>query len=162
MSGRIKEACVYSLSDDYDPNQATLDSWGDLMETKIAVVSRPSDKMLEVTDECFSELGMPEKYLSRFWKRRSDYQLNSAIDNPHNRAYEDLSLDTKYIEHIRNSAEAQRALTELVSRIENGECITLVCFEEGHEHCHRHVLLDIIEKRIENNFIATERATPVE
>ncbi|AGM11410.1 hypothetical protein M199_gp256 [Halogranum tailed virus 1] len=161
MTGRLKQACFHTLSDKHDPNQATLQNYGaDCNETKIAVVRKPNDTgILDVTDEWTPVLGMPEKYLKKFWKRRSEYRMNSAIDEPGDRAYEDLDLDEKYVEYIRNSDEAQRAIDDLVRRLRTGESITLVCFERENEHCHRHVLLDMIAKRAANDFSTKEKLT---
>jgi len=158
MSGRVKQACIHSLSDDYDPNQSTLEDYGsDVKETKISVMSSPNEDMLSVVDEAYPELGMPEKLLQKFWKRRSDYRMNSAIDDPHNRAYTELNLDEEYREYIRGSQEAQRALSELVNRVRSGEQVTLVCVEESHEMCHRHVLREMLLTRIQNNLTAVKR-----
>jgi uncharacterized protein (DUF488 family) len=95
---------------------------------------------------------MPEKYLSKFLKRRSEYRMNSAIDNPTNRAYDDLELDDKYTEHVRDSEKAQSAITSLVSRLDDGEEVTLVCYEESHQRCHRHLLMEMIDSRSESDF----------
>lgn len=159
MSGRLKQACFSSISDKHDPNQATLGNYGaDCSNTTIAVVRKPNDTgILEVTDEHIPALGMPEKYLKRFWKRRSEYRMNSAIDNPSDRAYEDLELEKKYVEYVRGSDEAQQAIDELVGRLRTGESITLVCFEKENEHCHRHALLDMIAKRAANDFSARKK-----
>lgn len=157
MSAPLKEESLSSVSDKHDPNQATFTQFGsDKNQTTIAVVSRPNEKMLEVTDEWIPELGMPEKYLSRFLKRKNEYRANSAIDEPANRAYTDLSLDEKYVEYVRNSKEAQDAITQIISRVNNGESITLVCYEESHEMCHRHALIDIIKNRMKSEFTFSE------
>jgi len=153
MSSRLKESSISSVSSRYDEGQHTFDNFGiDTNSTTIAVVSRPTDRMLEVTDEWLPELGMPENYLSRFLKRRNQYRVNSSIDEPASRAYTDVSLDERYVEYIRNSEDAQIAITQILSRIESGEVITLVCYEESHEMCHRHALVELIENRIQSKF----------
>lgn len=161
MSSRLKEASIYSVSNRYDESQHTFDNFGiDTNSTTIAVVSRPTDRMLEVTDEWLPELGMPENYLSIFLKRRNQYRGNSAIDEPANRAYTDLSLDERYVEYIRNSDDAQIAITQILSRIDAGETITLVCYEESHEMCHRHALIELIEHRMQSKFSFSQPVAP--
>jgi len=161
MSSRLTEASISSVSDTHDEKQHTFDNFGiETNATTIAVVSRPSEEMLDVTDEWVPELGMPERYLSNFLKRKRQYQANSAIDEPANRAYIDLSLDEKYVEYIRNSEEAQVAIADIISRIDSGEAITLVCYEESHQMCHRHMLLDVITERIQSDFTFSQPVAP--
>jgi uncharacterized protein YeaO (DUF488 family) len=161
MSSRLKEASISSVSSRYDEGQHTFDNFGiDTNSTTIAVVSLPTERMREVTDECFPELGMPEKYLSKFLKLRNQYRKNSAIDEPANRAYTELSLDERYVEYIRNSGDAQIAITQIMSRIESGETITVVCYEESHEMCHRHVLIELIENRMQSDFSFSKAVAP--
>jgi len=152
MSLPLSESCVHSLSDTQDENQSSFDRFGvGSNETFIAVVSRPTERILEVTDECMCELGMPDDLLEKYLQKRSQYRLNSAIDNPSDRAYTELELDRKYCEYVKNSFEAQSAISELVSRLDSGEYITIVCFEKSGK-CHRHLLCDILESRVNNNF----------
>ncbi len=153
MSAPLKEESLSSVSDKHDPKQATFTQFGsEKNQTTIAVVSLPNEKMLEVTDEWVPELGIPEKHLSRFLKRKKDYRANSAIDEPANRAYTDLSLDEKYVEYVRESEDAQDAISQIISRINSGESITLVSYEEPHEMCHRHTLMEIIQNRVKSEF----------
>jgi uncharacterized protein (DUF488 family) len=92
---------------------------------------------------------MPAQALQNFLERRSGYRSNSAIDNPHNRAYEDENLSTIYQSYIEQSYEANKRLDETVERLLSGENITLVCYEQDGEKCHRHILVDILEERVE-------------
>lgn len=156
MHSRVEEACYHSLSD--DPDQPSLDSFGvDTKETRIAVVRQPNDTgILDVTDEWKQSLGMPEDALQQFWSWRSKYESNDAVDNPSDRAYDELKLDDVYREHVRSSQKAQRALDEIVDRVESGETVVLVCFEESHKRCHRHVLRRIVSNRLnESTFTFT-------
>jgi hypothetical protein len=153
MAPRLNEASIDSLSEQHDPQQHTFDTFGVSSDaTFIGVVSKPTEEMKELTDEIMPCLGMPEKYLSKFLKRRSEYRMNSAIDNPTNRAYDDLELDDKYTEHVRDSEKAQSAIASLVSRLDDGEEVTLVCYEESHQRCHRHLLMEMIDSRSESDF----------
>lgn len=151
MNDRVDEACYHSLSD--DPDQPSLDSFGvDTKETRIAVVRAPNDTgILDVVDEWEQALGMPEDALEKFWKWRAAYRSNDAVDHPSDRAYDELELDEVYLEHLRSSPEAQRALDDIVRRVESGERVVLVCFEEPHKRCHRHILANVIEARLSDD-----------
>jgi hypothetical protein len=46
---------------------------------------------------------------------------------------------------------------ELVSRLNGGEDLTLICFEEPHEPCHRHILIELIEARLSSDYDFSEK-----
>lgn len=153
MSGRLREIDYQSLKERRESDQQQLSSYTEDEPTYIAVVSCPRDTGIEeYCDEWWPELGIPERHLQRFWSYRAGFSTNSAVDNPVQRAYDEARLDYHYGRHIRTSDDAQQALSELVSRLDTGEDITLVCFEERHEACHRHQLIDIIETRLESEY----------
>lgn len=157
MSLPLTEKCVYSVSDTCDDNQSTFSSFGvESQETLIGVVSRPTERMQTVTDEIMPALGMPEKWLEKYLQKRSQYRLNDGITEPGDKAYTDLKLDSRYCEYVQNSSEAQACIDEIITRLESGEHITLVCFEESGKKCHRHLLLDIIRERSESQFDFTD------
>ena len=121
--------------------------------TTIAVVSLPRDTGIEeICDEWKPELGMPQEHLRRFWSYKSGFTTNSAVDNPVERAYDEARLDYHYDRYIRTSDKAQNALREVVSRLNDGEDVTLVCFEESADACHRHKLKEIIEARLSSEY----------
>lgn len=141
---------------EYESDQLQLSDFGDAdCSTKIAVTTQPKD-LGTFCDEVRPELGMPEKHLKRYWNYRSGFRTNSAVDNPAERAYEEARLDHYYRRHVQASDEAQDALSELVSRLRDGEDITLVCFEKPHEPCHRHILIELIESRLSGKFDFSE------
>lgn len=153
MSGRIQCASVNDIRKSHDPGQSTLSQYGtNTHDTTIAIVRLPRDSdICDVCDEWEPALGMPEKNLERFLKIRAKYRMNSAIDNPGNVAYDELRLDHVYRNYITESDKAQKAIDSIVRRVRDGENITLVCFEEEGERCHRHVLQQIIETRVSRN-----------
>jgi hypothetical protein len=100
---------------------------------------------------------MPERHLKRYWSYRSGFKTNSAVNNPAERAFEEARLDYWYRRHIQTSEQAQKAIAELVSRLEDGEDLTLVCFEKPREPCHRFILMELIEARLSSNFDFSEK-----
>lgn len=151
MSGRLSQTDYHSIRDEYDPDQSSLfDYGGDANATTVAVVRLPRETGIdEMCDEWWPELGMPEDALKQFWSLRSDYRANRDVDNPDERAFREAGLGPRYREHVRNSDEAQQRLNEAVERLEDGEDLTLVCFEEEGKPCHRHILCEFIENRRE-------------
>jgi len=158
MAGVLRETDYHSIKEDFESDQQQLSAYCEDKPTTIAVVSKPRDTGIEeMCDEWWPELGMPERHLERFWSYRSGFRTNSAVENPTQRAYDEARLDHYYDRHIRTSDEAQDALRRLVSRLENGEDITLVCFEESPLPCHRHKLIEIVEARLSTEYKFREK-----
>lgn len=150
MAGRLDETSYAVLKERKLSDQAEiLDYTGD-ETTFVAVVSEPRGHMLEVVDEWWPELGMPEWALKRFLERRAGYRTNSAVEDAHNKAYEDTHLSGIYQKHLNENEEARQRLHEAVERLVSGEDITLVCYEQDGEKCHRHILMDVIQGRVES------------
>lgn len=153
MAGRLKEQDFASLKEAYDPDQSSLSQFCGAGDTTIAVVRKPNDTGIDaVCDEWCPELGMPEQALSDYWELRSAYEDNQYVSNHDaaNRAFNEAELTERFEEYVRTTDEAQEALDKLVERLDAGENITLVCFESDGKKCHRHILMQMIEKRREN------------
>lgn len=159
MVGVLRETHYHKIKSDHESDQQQLSAFSeDDSPTTIAVVSKPRDTEIdEMCDEWWPELGMPERHLERFWSYRAGFRTNSAVDNPTQRAYDEARLDYHYDRHIRTSDEAQKALSALVSRLSDGEDITLVCFEESTEPCHRYKLIEIVEARLSSQYQFREK-----
>ncbi len=159
MAGVLRETDYHKIREDFESDQQQLSAYSeDDSPTTIAVVSLPRDTNIEqICDEWMPALGMPERHLERFWSYKSGFRTNSAVDDPIQRAYDEARLDHWYERHIRTSDEAQAALSELVSRLENGEDITLVCFEERAEACHRTKLKKMIAARLSSEYQFREK-----
>lgn len=161
MTGSLSESHYEVVKEKYESDQQRLASFSDESQsTTIAVVSKPNGTGIdEMCDEYMPVLGMPERHLSRFHKYKSGFQTNSAVDNPVQRAYDEARLDHHYTRHIQCSDEAQEAVDELVSRLENEEDLTLVCFEGPAEPCHRHKLIEIVQSRLNSEFSFSDSET---
>lgn len=159
VTGTLRETHYDVVREEYESSQSRLSDYSEGRQaTTIAVVRLPRDTNIDVyCDGWMPELGMPERHLKRFWEYRQGYRTNSAVADPTRRAYEDARLDYHYNRHLRTSDEAQKAIDELVSRLESGEDITLVCFEEPSEPCHRYVLKEVIESRLSSDYDFCEK-----
>jgi len=152
MTGSLLSSHYEAVRQEYESPQQQLSDFGDSdSSTTIAVTTQPKD-LGKFCDEVRTELGMPERHLKRYWAYRSGFSTNSAVDNPASRAFEEARLDHHYRRHIQTSEQAQNALSELVCRLKEGEDLTLVCFEEPNEPCHRHILIELIESRLSSEF----------
>lgn len=161
MTGSLDESHYDVVKARYESDQQLLSHFSDDGgATTIAVVSEPND-LETYCDEWMPALGMPERHLKRYHQYLSGFLTNSAVDNPRERAYDEARLDYHYGRHLRTSDEAQAALSELVCRLNNGEDITLVCFEKPHEPCHRHKLKEVIEARLDSQFDFSEKKLEV-
>ena len=60
-----------------------------------------------------------------------------------------MNLRSIYQTHLKESRNAKQRLAEAVERLTSGENLTLVCYETGSDECHRHLLIDKINKRVE-------------
>lgn len=163
MTGRLGETSYASVKEQYHSDQQSLSAYGDINETTIAVVRRVGGSSIDTyCDEHMPELGMPEKPLTLFRELRAGYQTNSAVDDPHNKAFDDANLAKEYHDYINESTEALHSINEISHRLNAGENITLVCFENAGHRCHRHLLIDLIIAKRESSesefvFVRDER-----
>jgi hypothetical protein len=153
MTGEIKETYLSDLhSRRTDSQQLSFSDFTNSDEynrlgTTIAVVSDPTGGITDVSDEFIPELGMPENELNNFRKVRSNLDIEDTIKR-HNRAVEITGIDSAYNDYIENNNIAQQKIENICHRIKNGETITLICFEKKPKWCHRHLLVEKIEKRL--------------
>lgn len=116
--------------------------------TKIAVVTDPTGGIVEAADEFIPELGMPEEELNLFRSTRAELNMDDGVER-HNRAAEEVNLSQRYSDYINKDSIAQEKIEGLAERVLDGENITLVCFEKEPKWCHRHVLKEHIEEKVE-------------
>jgi hypothetical protein len=121
----------------------------DEIGSAIAVVTDPTGGIIEASDEFIPELGMPEKELNNFRAYRSSLDIEDS-NRKHNVAVEETNLEESYRKHLRTDEEAIKKIDNLSERVANGEDITLVCFEKEPKWCHRHILVEKIESKVDN------------
>lgn len=153
MRGSIETASVAEVEKERDDGQSSLYDYGEDSDPKtyIAVVSEPNETgILDATDEWIPELGMPTQNLNEFRRLRSGYNSQDPVEC-HNKSYEKCSLDSKFEAHTERNSDAREAVNSIADRVEHGEEIVLVCFEQSPKKCHRHKLKQIIENEIEKS-----------
>lgn len=162
MTGSLDESHIDVVQAEYESDQRSLSDFceDEQQPTTIAVVSKPG-KLTEYCDEWVPHLGMPEQYLKRYRQYLAGYKTNSAVDDPYRRAWIDAELEKEYFRHVRTSEQAQKAISGIVSRLRDGEDITLVCFEKPSQPCHRHLLIEMIEARLSSDYFNENREKPL-
>lgn len=152
MDGEINETYLSDLhSRRTDNNQSSFSDFTNTsvedIGTAIAVVTDPTGGIVENSDEFMPELGMPENELNNFRAYRSSLDVDDDVRR-HNLAVEQTEIEESYREHLQSDSKAKETLREIAGRVRNGEKITLVCFEKDPKWCHRHILLEEIEKLV--------------
>lgn len=148
MSGNVDEICYSVLKERTVSSQSELGDFSNDKPTYIAVVSMPRGGIEDIVDEVARDLGMPQRALKEFLATRSGYRSNSAIDDAHNQAYEDVGLAETYRDHL-TSDDVIDTVDEVVERVIDGEDITFVCYEKDGDSCHRHLLVDVVRELVD-------------
>lgn len=118
--------------------------------TLVGVVRRPTGWFRSTVDENHPSLGPPPELLDEFKQRYEDFKLQGMCDEgAHNAAWEELGFDDRYRTYLEETPAARDAVSALVNRLEAGEELTLVCFENTNKkRCHRTILHDYITGRL--------------
>ncbi|WP_049925822.1 DUF488 family protein, N3 subclade [Halopiger goleimassiliensis] len=117
--------------------------------TLVGVVRKPAPWFHGTVDENHPELGPPEALLESFRETEEDLKLRGLCEEgAHNAAWDELEFEAAYRDHLESSADARAALADLENRLESGEPLTLVCYENtAKKRCHRTILRDVLEQR---------------
>lgn len=141
MAGRLDDTYVAALQHDIAdiPEEAT----------RVGVVRRPTPWFHGPVDENRSALAPPPDLLDEVKRRHEQLERAGVPDTEaHNRALAASDYDERYLAHLE-TPEAQAALEAVTERIEAGEDIVLVCYENTEEkRCHRTLLRERIEARL--------------
>lgn len=161
MTGSLEESHYEVVKENATSDQRLLSEYSVTSSpTTIAVVPQLGNTGIdEYCDEHEPILGMPEKYLKRYHKYKASFVTNSAVSNPAERAFKEARLDHHYRKHIKSSEKAQKALSGLVCRLENGEDLTLVCFQKPAEPSHSRILIQLIEARLSSEYTFSPEET---
>lgn len=142
---------VHSIS-----NEDEQKTFGEYVETEfeslgttIAVVSEPTGGIRDVCDEFEPALGMPKQFLNDLREVRAELSEGDDVSN-HNKAVEKTNLEEKYRDYLKKNEEVEEILEKICSRVKNGEKITFVCFEKEPKWCHRHILVEVINEKLES------------
>jgi len=104
--------------------------------TLVGVVRSPTRWFSPAVDENQRALGPPHSLLEQF-KRQSEYLETEGLDDAgaHNTAWEDVDFEPRYREHLETNPDAQAALENLRKRLQAGEDLVLVCYENTEKVC---------------------------
>jgi uncharacterized protein YeaO (DUF488 family) len=142
MSGAVRETYVAAIQHDL----ADLD--GD--ETRVGVVREPTGWFHAAVDENVPELGPPKALLEETKQRAEDLQMQGLCEEgAHNAAWDETDFESRYLAHLEESDDAQRALAALAERVLDGETVALVCFEGDRKRCHRTLLQERLRERVD-------------
>ena len=110
--------------------------------TLVGVVRRPTGWFRTTVDENYPALGPPENLLDEFKQRQEDFKMQGMCDEgAHNAAWDEVKFEERYRSYLTDGAEAQEAVAELTDRLQDGEQLVFVCFENtDQKRCHRTLL----------------------
>ncbi|MFU8869642.1 DUF488 family protein [Natronococcus sp.] len=117
--------------------------------TRVGVVRKPAPWFHAAVDENVPELGPPGDLLEEIRTAEDDLKIQGLCDEgAHNAAWDQVDFGERYREHLEESPEAKAALEELAARLEDGESLALVCYENTEKkRCHRTILRERLEER---------------
>ena len=118
--------------------------------TLVGVVRRPTHWLNAQVDENIPALAPPAALLDDIKARHEALKEAGHADAAaHNTAMDAVDYDARYRQHL-STPDAEAALEDLLARLESGENIALVCFENTDEkRCHRTILREVLESRLE-------------
>lgn len=118
--------------------------------TLVGVVRRPTGWFRTTVDENYPMLGPPEVLLDEFKQQHEDFKLQGMCDEgAHNAAWDEIEFADRYQAYLTDTPEAQEALGDLTGRLQDGEHLVLVCFENtDQKRCHRTLLKDHLTTQI--------------
>jgi len=150
MTGSIDTMSLSDAKTDSASDQSRLASFGsDTNETTYIGVVRSEQSALRATvDELEQRLAPPEE-LFFHWLRTKKQLVNDGMlkTNAHNEALDRVNYFGRFEDHL-NTMDAQAALTSIISRVESGEDIVLVCYCDDGKQCHRHPVAERIRARL--------------
>jgi len=140
--GAVEETYVAALQHDLVSFEGDTDLVG--------VVRQPTGWFHGAVDENRPELGPPDDLLEETKQRQEDLKMQGLCDEgAHNAAWDEVGFEDRYREHVHDSVQAQAALDDLTDRVRDGETIVLVCFEGEDKRCHRHMLVEMLQRRLD-------------
>ncbi|WP_247729348.1 DUF488 domain-containing protein [Halovivax limisalsi] len=115
--------------------------------TRIGVVRDPTPWFHGSVDENLQPLGPPRDLLDETKQAETDLKRRGICDEEaHNAAWEETDFASRYRAHLQSSDAAGDAVDDLLARLDSGESIALVCFENtSNKRCHRTILHDHLE-----------------
>lgn len=115
--------------------------------TRVGVVRRPTPWFHGVVDENVPDLGPPSDLLEEA-KAATERLADGGYDDTeaHNEAWRQVDFEQRYRTHLWEASDASAATARLRERLDGGESIALVCYENTDEkRCHRTILRERLE-----------------
>lgn len=150
MTGSIDTMSLSAARTDSASDQSRLASFGsDGPETTyIGVVRSTKEPLLDVVDEVEPRLAPPEELFFQWLNTKRRLSDDGMLDtNAHNEALDRVNYFERFEDHL-NTIGPQAALTSIISRVESGEDIVLVCYCDNGKQCHRHPVAERIRARL--------------
>lgn len=142
-TGVLRETYVAALQHDLVelPEEPTL----------VGVVRQPTGWFRSAIDENYPVLGPPPTLLDEFKQRHEEFKMQGMCDEgAHNAAWTEVGYDERYQTYLEQTADAKEAVATLVDRLQSGEQLVLVCYENTNQkRCHRTLLRERIAARLE-------------
>ncbi|NGM67484.1 DUF488 domain-containing protein [Natronolimnobius sp. AArcel1] len=115
--------------------------------TLVGVVRQPTSWFHAAVNENLPELGPPTDLLEAVHETESDMKIQGLCEEgAHNAAWEQVGFGEQYRQYLEESADARAALESLENRLERGESLALVCYENTEKkRCHRTICRDRLE-----------------
>lgn len=143
MTGDVEETYVAAIQHDL------VDLKG---AAPVGVVRRPTGWFRSAVDENLPALGPPEALLDELKDRQEELGMRGLCDEEaHNAAWEETDFEDRYRTYLAEDPDAEAAVRSLLERLEDGEDVALVCFEADDKRCHRHAILDVLERRLDRS-----------
>lgn len=139
MTGRVSDTYVAALQHDTADVPASA--------TRLGVVRRPTPWFWGQVDANEPALAPPADLLDET-KARQEALEAEGVDgaDAHNRAMDDVDFEARYLAYLDDSADALEALASLRERLDAGEDVALVCYENTEaKRCHRTLLRERLE-----------------
>lgn len=115
------------------------------------VVRRPTGWFRSTVDENYPELGPPEDLLSETKAVQERFETGGMCsEGAHNAAWEETDFADRYRAYVSGSDEVDETLATLADRIRTGQTVVMVCFEGEAKRCHRHILVEELQSRLDD------------
>jgi hypothetical protein len=110
--------------------------------TRLGVVRKPTPWFYSAVDENVRVLAPPADLIEEAKDRQAELEAEGLDDAAaHNRAMDDVDFDARYLDYLDESDEAAAAMADLRARLDAGEDVALVCYENTEQkRCHRVLL----------------------
>ena len=114
---------------------------------RLGVVRRPTPWFHAAVDENVPALAPPPDLLDDAKDRQADLEADGMDDAAaHNAAMDDVDFEARYLAYLEDSPAAREAIESLRDRLDAGEDVALVCYENTeHKRCHRTLLREYVE-----------------